>query len=480
MSIVVAVFLAYLAVLVALAVWSRSETRTVEGYFLAGKKLPPWVVAFSTNATGESGWLLLGLTGMGYAAGAQAFWVVAGELIGIALAWTVISRRIKRAADETDSITVPDVLAAKLGDASHVLRRIAILIILTMVTAYVAAQMVATGKAFDGFTDLDYRWGVVVGAGVIILYTLVGGFKAVAWSDLVQGLLMLFGLLILPLVAIDAAGGWSAVLDTLESDSPGLLGPWGPEGKSFAAMIGIMSFLAVGIPFMGVPQLMVRFMAARSERSLVPAMTISITVIALFDIGAVLTGMAGRALYPGLEDPERILPLLSVELLHPVLAGVMMVVVLAAIMSTVDSLLLLASSAVVRDWLQKIRGSALAESAIANRGKLVTLVIGLIGVGFALQQSPLIFWFVLFAWSGLGAAFGPPLICLFWYPRTNRYGVIAGMVGGFATTVLWVLLFKERFYDLLEVIPGFAVGLLLTILVSRASASRVDDKNARS
>ena len=470
MSAITVVFLCYLVILVAVATWSSKESTTLTGYFIAGKKLPPWVVAFSTNATGESGWLLLGLTGMGYAVGAHAFWVVLGEVTGISLAWILISRRLKRLADKTDSITVPDVLAARFNDKFHVLRSISVLIILVMVMTYVAAQMVATGKAFDGFTDLNYTWGVLVGATIIIAYTLFGGFKAVAWTDLIQGVLMLLGLIILPVIAIKAGGGWDAVSSNLMAQDPGLLSPWGPDGKSTLAIVGVISFVAIGVPFIGVPQLMVRFMSARSEKSLVPAMTLSVIVIFLFDIGAVLTGMAGRALFPGLEDPEAILPFLSNALLPGWMAGIMMVVVLAAIMSTVDSLLILASSTVVRDYMQKIRGSGLSEKALANRGKLLTLVIGVIGIGFALQQSPMIFWFVIFAWNGLGAAFGPPLLCGLWYPRTNIKGAIAGMLGGFITTVCWVLLFKEQFYNLSEIVPGFIVGLSLTIGVSIATS----------
>jgi len=465
-SIISIILISYLVILIGLALWSRDETHTMSGYFIAGKNLPPWVVAFSTNATGESGWLLLGLTGMGYAVGAQAFWVVAGEVVGIALAWLLLSRRLKRLSDESGSITLPDVLAARFNDQAHLLRKLSVLIIVVMVGAYVAAQMVATGKAFAGFTDLNYSTGVVVGATVIIFYTLVGGYKAVAWSDLFQGVLMLLGLIIVPLIAIDAAGGWAAVTSNLLGQDAGLLSPWGPTGKSTAALVGVLSLLAVGLPFLGVPQLMVRFMSARSEKSLLPAMIISVVVILLFDLGAVLTGMAGRALYPGLADPETILPVISTTLLHPVMAGFMMVVVLAAIMSTVDSLLILASSAIVRDYLQIIRGSSMCDRALAHRGKLVTLLIGIIGVAFALLQTPLIFWFVLFAWSGLGAAFGPVLLCAFWYSRTNLAGAVAGMLGGFITTVLWVLWLKPYFYDLLEVIPGFIVGLLLTIIVS--------------
>jgi len=467
MSVMLSVFTCYLLILAALAWWSRTETRSMSGYFIAGKKLPPWVVAFSTNATGESGWLLLGLTGMGYAVGAQAFWVVAGEVLGIALAWTLMARRLKRLADRTEAITVPDVLAARFNDPRHLLRIISVLIILVMVGAYVAAQMVATGKAFAGFTQFNYAQGVLIGATVIIAYTLVGGYKAVAWTDLVQGSLMLLGLVVLPIIAIHAAGGWSQVIHELRAQDTGLLSPWGPAGKSGASLVAIFSFLAIGLPFMGVPQLMVRFMSARSEESLVPAMTISILVIFCFDMGAVLTGMAGRALFPEVADPESILPLLSSELLPPILAAVMMVVVLAAIMSTVDSLLILASSAVVRDYLQKIRGSMKTDPSLAATGKFVTLVIGLIGVIFALQQSPLIFWFVLFAWSGLGAAFGPVLLCTLWYPRTNLWGALAGMLAGFLTTMAWVLWFKSMTWNLLEIIPGFIMGMIVTISVSR-------------
>ncbi len=470
MSIIITVFVIYLAILVGITIWSRTATHTIKGYFIADKQLPPWVVAFITNATGESGWLLLGLTGMGYAVGAQAFWVVAGEVLGISLSWLLVSRRLKRFSDANDSITVPDVLAARFNDRGHVLRRLSVLIIVVMVGAYVAAQMVATGKAFDGFTELDYFTGVMVGASVIILYTMFGGYKAVAWTDLIQGVLMLSGLVILPVVAIQAGGGWNSVMANLHDQDPGLLSPWGSEGKGLSALVMIFSFLAIGIPFLGVPQLMVRFISARSEESLVPAMIISVIVLLFFTFGAVLTGMAGRALFPGLEDPERILPMISTTLLPPVMGGIMLVVVLAAIMSTVDSLLILASSALVRDYWQKIHRSPLSDRALSNRGKVVTLIIGIIGIAFALHQTPLIFWFVLFAWSGLGAAFGPVLLCGLWYPRTNLAGAIAGMLGGFITTVAWVLWLKPYFHDLLEIIPGFTIGLVLTIVISNLTA----------
>lgn len=467
MSATVAVLVAYLLVLIALAIWSRRETDSLSGFFLAGKKLPYWVVAFSTNATGESGWLLLGLTGMGYAVGAQAYWVVVGEVIGIALSWTLISRRLKRLSDETDSITLPDVIAARFNDSKHILRSIAVVIILTMVCAYVTAQMVASGKALSSFVGMDYSSAVIVGAIIIIAYTFVGGYKAVAYTDVVQGVLMLGGLIIVPAVAVSTAGGWQSVTSNLAAQDPGLLSMWNITDSGFPGWIALVSFLAIGLPFLGVPQLMVRFMSARDEDELKKARILSVIVILLFDVGAVTAGMAGRALFPGLDDAETIFPLLSTELFPPLITGVMMVVVLSAIMSTVDSLLLLASSAVVRDTLQKIVGSTRSDKTLAGYGKFVTILIGVIGVAFAIGEVKIIFWFILFAWSGLGAAFGPVIICMLYYKRTTLPGVAAGMLGGFLTSVIWVAVFKAGTYELYEMIPGFIVGMTLTLLVSQ-------------
>ncbi len=467
MSTPIAVLVAYLAILIALALWSRRETKSLSGFFLAGKKLPFWVVAFSTNATGESGWLLLGLTGMGYMVGAHAYWVVVGEVIGMALSWYLISIRLKRLSDETDSITLPDVISARFDDDKHIRRSISVVIILTMVCAYVTAQMVASGKALSSFIGMDYTTAVVVGAVIIIAYTFVGGYKAVAYTDVVQGILMLAGLIVMPIVAISAAGGWQSVTDNLAAQDPGLVSMWDITGTGIPGWIALVSFLAIGLPFLGVPQLMVRFMSAKDEGELKKARILSVIVIFLFDIGAVTAGMAGRALFPGLEDAETIFPVLSTELFPPLIAGVMMVIVLSAIMSTVDSLLLLASSAVVRDTMQKILGSAKSDKVLAGYGKIVTILIGLIGIAFAIKEVKLIFWFVLFAWSGLGAAFGPVIICMLYYKKTTLAGVAAGMLGGFLTSVIWILTFKADNYDLYEMIPGFLVGITLTLLVSK-------------
>jgi len=478
MNSMVVVLVVYLGLLAAFAAWSRHETGTLSGFYLAGKKLPFWVVAFSTNATGESGWLLLGLTGMGYAVGAQAYWVVVGEIAGIALSWGLISRRLKRLSDDHDSITVPDVLASKFEDKGHLIRAIAVVIILTMVTTYMTAQMVASGKALSTFMGMDYATGVAVGGAIIIAYTFIGGYKAVSYTDVLQGVLMLIGLIIVPVAAIYAGGGWSSVSSNLTAQDPNFTNMFAlTDSGGIKGWVAVVSFVAIGLPFLGVPQLLVRYMSARDDNELKKARIVSVLVLLVFTFGAVTAGIAGRALFPGLEDQETIFPTIANQLFPPVVAGVLMVIVLSAIMSTADSLLLLASSAVVRDTMQKILGSTKSDHQLAGYGKIVTILIGILAIALAIPEAKFIFWFVLFAWSGLGAAFGPVVICVLYYKKTTREGVIAGMLGGFLTSVVWVLLFKEQTYGLYEAVPGFIVGMVLTYAVSAMTFKPVAQKN---
>ena len=274
MNTTVTVLVVYLGILAALAVWSRRETHTLSGFYLAGKKLPFWVVAFSTTATGESGRLLLGLSGMGYLVGVQAYWIVVGEIIGIAASWWLVSRRLKALSDETDAITVPDVLVAKFVDKWHLIRLVAVLIIVVMVTTYVTAQMVATGKAFSSFLGMNYETGVIVGSIFIIAYTFVGGYKAVSYTDVVQGVLMLLGLIAVPTAAIIASGGWGDVVFSLEQQDPALLDMFAISNGP--VLIGIASLMAIGLPFLGVPQLLIRYMSARDDGELKKARVVSV------------------------------------------------------------------------------------------------------------------------------------------------------------------------------------------------------------
>jgi SSS family transporter len=335
-----------------------------------------------------------------------------------------------------------------------------------MVIAYTAAQLTASGKAFSSFLGTTYEIGVLIGLVIILFYTTVGGFKAVAYSDLLQGVLMFAGLLVLPIVGIAAVGGWSELTTQLGAIDPSLLEPMGKQGWSPAGIASTIGFIGIGLAFLGTPQLLTRFISAKSKNEIVSGSVIAVICIVVFDIGAVFAGMSGRVLFGGLADPETILPTMSAELFPAVFTGIFLVIVLAAIMSTVDSLLILVSSAVVRDVIQKVFDPDLTERQLSMLGKLTTAVVGVGALALALPEVRLVFWFVLFAWSGIGSAFGPAVLCSLFWKGTTRAGAIAGMLAGFAVTVLWALFWKQNFYDLYEMIPGFTVGFAVTIGVS--------------
>lgn len=478
---IVAVLAVYLIILLAIGVWGGRESHSVAGYYVANKRLPGWVIAFSSNATGESAWLLLGLTGMGYLVGIHALWIVLGEVLGVTLGWVLVALPFKELTDRYDSITVADYLESRFDDRRHVLRILSAVVIFSMVTAYTAAQLTASGKAFSSFLGTSYAGGVLIGAAVILYYTTVGGFKAVAYSDVLQGVLMFSGLLVLPIVGISAAGGFSQLMERLHSVDPNLLEPMGELGFSVAGVLSAVSFMGIGLAFLGAPQLLTRFISARDRTQIVNGSLIAVICIIVFDVGAVFAGMAGRSLFPGLDDPETILPTMAAELMPPVITGLFLVIVLAAIMSTVDSLLILVSSAVVRDVVQKTWQPNLSESRLSLYGKLTTVVIGAGAVVLALGEVRVVFWFVLFAWSGLACAFTPVVLCSLFWKRTTRAGAVAGMVSGFLTTVIWVLVFKDSFYDLYEMLPGFLVGFVATIgvsLVTEPPAGAADELEA--
>jgi len=455
----------YFIVLVLIGIFSRQESDSVGGYYAAGKKLRYWIVSFSTNATGESSWLLLGLTGMGYAVGVHAFWVILGEVLGVAVSWIYMARRFKVYTDKYNSITVPDFLEDRFDDSRHIMRIISSIILATMVTSYVAAQLTATGIVFKSFFQVDFLTGTIIGLAIILFYTVIGGLKAVARADFMHGLLMLLGLIALPVVAIAHCGGFAEMFSVLESTDPNLLKLCGSYGFSTSGIISILSFLGVGLAFLGAPQLFVRFIAARDQTELIYGKYVAIPFILIIDAGAVLAGMAGRVLFPVLEDQELIMPTISSELFPALITGLFIAIVLAAIISTVDSLLILLSSAVIRDVYQKILRPEATQKRIVFLGKLMTVIVGIAAFWFSLVESRLIFWFVLFAWSGIGCAFCPVVILSLFWKRTTKAGAIAGMCSGFLITIIWAVFFKSS-TNLYEMVPGFIGSIITIILVS--------------
>ena len=483
----IVVVVLYLSVLLGIGAVASRKIKDLRDFFAAGKSLGFWSVAFSARATGESAWLLLGLTGMGAAVGLQAMWVVLGEILGVGLAWLWMSRRFKRMTNSYDSVTVPDFLESRFRDTSHLLRKVSALSLVVFVTIYVSAQIDATGSAFESFLGWNYYVGALVGFAVVLLYSTSGGFFAVAWSDVFQGVLMIGGLVLLPLAGFIAAGGPDVVFDGVRAIDPGLMA-WSGSADGWTVLLGleVVGLVLIGFGFLGSPQVFVRFIALKDEAEIGKGAAVAILWTVFADTGAVLTGLVGRHLLtePGQtavdvlgNGGQNVLPLLTEHLFPLVLVGLYVAIVLSAIMSTIDSLLIVAGSALTRDWYQKVLHPEMADDSLIRISRNATLGLALVALALAMTVAATtpdrtIFWFVIFGWSGISATFCPTIILsLFWSRFTGR-GALAAMLGGF----LAVPFFKfaaphlpavgDGFKALSELPPALAVSFVFGVAVS--------------
>lgn len=478
---------AYLAVLLGIGVVASRRMKGLRDYYAADKQLGFWAVAFSARATGESAWLLLGLTGMGAALGARGLWVVLGEVLGVVGAWLWMSRRFHRLSQRYDAITIPDYLEARFRDGTQRIRIVAASALAVFVTIYVAAQIDATGTAFESFLGIDWTIGAVVGFAVVMAYSVGGGFLAVVWSDVFQGVLMFVGLVLLPIVALVSLGGWGGMSDKLVAIDPTLLTLAGPDGWTALSITGTVGLALIGLGFLGSPQIFARFIALKDEGQIRKGTVVAFFWTVLADGGAVVTGMAGRALLTGPDGDvvsilgngaQDVLPL-SVELLMPpVLVGLYIAIVLSAIMSTVDSLLVVASSAAIRDIYQQVLHPELGDDVLMKHSRTATLALGGVALAIAVAMGALVegrtvFWFVVFGWSGIAATFCPTMILsLYWRGMTAK-GALAAMITGFVC----VPLFKfgvtalpgvgPYAAELAELPPAFFLGGLAAVVVSK-------------
>jgi len=466
-------FFIYLVALVVIGLVAYRRTRTFDDFYLAGRKLNPWVTALSAEASSESGWLLLGLPGQAFAQGIGAFWVALGCVCGTFFNWTALAKRLRKLTGFFKAITIPDYLENRFADSSHTLRIISALLIAVFMTAYVAAQFVASGKALSVTFGLDYHVAVVIGSAVILFYTMMGGFFAVAWTDALQAIMMIFGLVIIPSVGIAKLGGlsglWRSLAEVTHSQAGFLSLRVGKEGIALATFL--IGMLGIGLGYPGQPHVLVRFMAIKRPGLIRKGALVGViwAVIALY--GAVFIGLVGKALLtvdPG--DPERVMPLLAIQLLPAWLAGVMIAAAMAAMMSTADSQLLVASSSFVQDFYHVVFGRHPKPKTLVLLSRIVTLVVGVAALLVALRQDPknpvgVVFWLVLYAWGGLASSFGPVLVLSLYWKRITRAGAIAGMIAGSATVIIWknISMLSNFLYEL---VPGFIVSLLVVVVVS--------------
>jgi sodium/proline symporter len=461
------VFLLYLLLLACIGIYYTRANRVLEDFVLGGRRLGPWVTAVSAEASDMSGWLLIGLPAAAFAGGFSILWAVVGCAAGTLFNWVVIAPRLHRAAERAGALTIPDFLEARFfGHGGILIRIVAVAIILVFYATYISAQFTAAGKIFEttfsgvstpwGEISVDYVQGILIGCGVIMFYTISGGFLAVAMTDLVQGMIMAFAVVVIPAVGIWQLGGldglWNAMAHAREGE---VLLRLGGEQKGLGFLLGVAAGgLSWGLGYPGQPHILVRFMAIKEAGKIKFAALISVCWVLAALYGAMFVGFVGRALHPGgLEDPDSVFPLLATHLLPDWLAGVMIAAAIAAVMSTVDSQILVAVSAVVSDVYGKLLGGEVRSSRGVWLGRLTGVLLGGAAFLLALQRRG-VFEQVFDAWGGLAAGLGPAVCFSLLWPRTTYQGVLGGMLVGSALTQLWPALVEFLPYRVVTVWPG--------------------------
>ena len=463
---------AYFIAMLAIGLWAwRKSTDDIDGYLLGGRKLSPSVAALSAGASDMSGWLLLGLPGAAFVAGLSASWIAIGLFVGALLNYIIVAPRLRVHTERTgDSITIPEYFEKRFEDRSHALRVISAVVIIIFFTLYTSAGIVSGGKLFESAFGADYSLGLWLTAGVVVVYTLFGGFLAVSLTDFVQGCIMFVALVLLPVVAFAEVGwGFTGALETANPAAFDLMGD--------LTALAVISSLAWGLGYFGQPHIIVRFMAVRSVRD-VPAMrNIGMTWMGVALIGAVATGLIGAVFVARtgtpLDDPETIFILLSDVLFDPLITGFLLAALLAAIMSTISSQLLVSSSSLTEDFYRIYLRRNAGQKELVTIGRACVLLVALVAIWLAYDPDNTILGLVANAWAGFGAAFGPVVILSLTWKRLTRNGALAGIIVGAATVLFWiyapVLAGGAALSSIVyEIVPGFALCGLAAILVSLA------------
>jgi len=468
----IAAFGCYLAVMLLIGALAYRRTRDLSDYILGGRKLGSFVTALSAGASDMSGWLLLGLPGYAYLAGFEAGWIALGLLVGTYLNWRFVAARLRRQTQEAgDALTLPSYFERRFDDPTPWLRTIAAFFILLFFTFYTSSGLVAGGKLFNAVFGLPYAWAVAIGSATIIVYTFLGGFFAVSWTDVVQGLLMAAALVVVPLMAVTHLGGWAETTAAMNQVNSALLDPFtGKDGQALGA-IAIASLLGWGLGYFGQPHILARFMAIREAERLPQARRIGMSWVTLTLVGALFVGFAGvGTLQPPLvgTDGEKVFIHLVEQLLHPVVAGVCLAAILAAIMSTADSQLLVASSTLTEDFYKTFVRQGASQTELVWIGRAAVVLVSVIAYLLALDPKSKVLDLVAYAWAGFGAAFGPAILLSLYWPRMTRGGALAGIVTGGVTVIVWKQL-SGGIFDVYEIIPGFMLSVAAIFGVSLIS-----------
>lgn len=466
----------YFLMMLAIGIYAyRQSSSNLSEYMLGGRKLGPAITALSAGASDMSGWLLMGLPGALYLSGISQIWIAIGLVLGAWANYLFLAPRFRIYTEiAKDSITLPDYFEHRFGDSTRSLRLISALVIVVFFTLYTASGVVAGGKLFETVFQLDYFFGLALTVSVVIVYTLLGGFLAVSMTDFVQGIIMFLALVIVPVVTIDMVGGITPMVDVVAALNPSHL-----DIFTGTSVLGIISLMAWGLGYFGQPHIIVRFMAIRSVKDFPVARRIGMSWMIVSLLGAVATGFVGIAYVQKtgtpLADPETIFILLSQVLFHPFVTGFLLAALLAAVMSTISSQLLVTSSALTQDFYKTFFNKTASDSHLVMMGRLSVLLVAVIAVVIALDRSSSILSLVSNAWAGFGAAFGPVVLLSLYWPRMTRQGALAGMVVGAATVLFWVYapvtIHGTQLNDLLyAMVPGVISSTVAIVIGSLISA----------
>ena len=456
----------YFVAMIVIGLWAYQRTDDMDDYMLAGRNLGPLSTALSAGASDMSGWLLMGLPGAFYLSGMSTMWLPIGLTVGAWLNWKYTAPRLRTYTEVADnSLTIPTFLSARLHDGSRLIQIGAGVIILVFFTFYVSSGMVAGGRFFEASFGVDYRLGMVLVAGITVLYTLVCGFLAVAYTDVVQGLMMVTALVAVPVAGLFRLGGPDSLISTINELDPGTWALWGAS----TSLMSIVSAAAWGLGYFGQPHIIVRFMALETPQQAKAGRRIGIGWMALACLGAAATALVGIATYRRdtgqLPNPETVFIALGQLLFHPFVAGFMLAAILAAIMSTISSQLLVSSSALVEDLYHAFNRKELGEKRSVLLGRVAVMIVSVVAALMAWQADDSILKLVSFAWAGFGASFGPVVLLALFWRRLTRWGALAGMTTGAVVAAVWANL-SGGIFDLYELLPGFVANLIVTIVVS--------------
>lgn len=467
-------FVAYLAIMIGIGVYFYFKTDDLSDFVLGGRSLGPGVTALSAGASDMSGWLLLGLPGMMYTQGVVGSWIAVGLIIGAYINWHYVAKPLRVYTHHLrDAITIPDYFSNRFNDKGNSLRVVTAVVILIFYTLYTSSGLVGGAKLFEATFHLEYETALMVGSFIIVSYTFLGGYNAVSWTDFIQGILMMLALAVVPLVVIYDVGGVSEGLRIIESVEASNL-----DILSGASIVSVLSLMAWGLGYFGQPHILVRFMSIRHEDDMNRAKTIGMTWMIISIIGSLAVGFFGLAYVVShgvdLKDSEKIFITLSQLLFNPWIAGFLLAAILAAIMSTVDSQLLVSSLVLTRDIYHAIFRKNATDKELVWVGRFTVVAIALIAWYISTDENSSVLKLVAYAWAGFGAAFGPLVILSLYNHTITKNGAIAGMVVGALTVIIYKQL-EGGIFDLYEIIPGFIAAWIAILVFSKIGSKNSKD-----